>query len=52
MRIFKRDWEVKTTGKGTYEITKDLSIALAEAQISEGLATVFDKLQSSSYGKC
>ena len=48
MRIFKRDWEVKTTGKGTYEITKDLSIALAEAQISEGLATVFVKHTSCS----
>ena len=48
MRIFKRDWEVKTTGKGTYEITRDLSIALAEAQISEGLATVFVKHTSCS----
>ncbi len=48
MGVFKRDWGVRTEGKGTYEITDAVSGGLVESGLSEGLASVFVKHTSCS----
>ena len=48
MGVFKRDWGVRTEGKGTYEITDAVSEGLFESGLSEGLASVFVKHTSCS----
>ena len=48
MGVFKRDWGVRTEGKGTYEITDAVSEGLVESGLSEGLASVFVKHTSCS----
>jgi secondary thiamine-phosphate synthase enzyme len=41
MGIFKKDWQIKTSGKGTYEITSTLTDALHDSGFSDGLVSVF-----------
>ena len=41
MRIFKKDWQIKTSGKGTYEITSAVSDALKSSGLSDGVVSVF-----------
>ena len=48
MGVFKRDWGIRTEGKGTYEITDAVSEGLVESGLSEGLASVFVKHTSCS----
>ena len=48
MGVFKRDWGIRTEGKGTYEITEAVSGGLVESGLSEGLASVFVKHTSCS----
>ena len=48
MGVFKRDWGIRTEGKGTYEITDAVSGGLVESGLSEGLASVFVKHTSCS----
>ena len=48
MGIFKKDWQIKTTGKGTYEITSAVSDALQSSGLSDGLVSVFVKHTSCS----
>ena len=48
MGVFKRDWGIRTEGKGTYEITDAVSGGLLESGLSEGLASVFVKHTSCS----
>ena len=48
MGVFKRDWGIRTEGKGTYEITDAVSEGLFESGLSEGLASVFVKHTSCS----
>ena len=48
MGVFKRDWGVRTEGKGTYEITDAVCEGLVESGLSEGLASVFVKHTSCS----
>lgn len=48
MGVFKRDWGIRTEGKGTYEITDAVSGGLVESGLSEGLASVYVKHTSCS----
>ena len=48
MGVFKKDWEIRTKGKGTYEITDAVSAGLAESDLAEGLVSVFVKHTSCS----
>ncbi len=48
MGVFKRDWGIRTEGKGTYEITDAVSGGLVESGLTEGLASVFVKHTSCS----
>jgi secondary thiamine-phosphate synthase enzyme len=48
MGIFKKDWQIKTTGKGTYEITSAVSDALQSSGLSDGLVSVLVKHTSCS----
>ena len=41
MGVFKKDWGVRTGGKGTYEITDAVSEGLRESGFSDGLVSVF-----------
>jgi len=41
MGIFKKDWQIKTSGKGTYEITSAVSDALQSSGLSDGMVSVF-----------
>ena len=41
MGIFKKDWQIKTSGKGTYEITSAVSDALQSSGLSDGVVSVF-----------
>jgi len=41
MGIFKKDWQIKTSGKGTYEITSAVANALDDSGFSDGLVSVF-----------
>ena len=47
MGIFKKDWQIKTSGKGTYEITSAVSDALQSSGLSDGVVSVF--VQHTSY---
>ena len=48
MGVFKKEWEIRTKGKGTYEITNSVSDGLAEFGLSEGLVSVFVRHTSCS----
>ena len=48
MGVFKKDWEIRTKGKGTYEITDAVSAGLAESGLAEGLVSVFVRHTSCS----
>ncbi|MBN38360.1 MAG: hypothetical protein CMI29_07825 [Opitutae bacterium] len=48
MGVFKKDWGIRTEGKGTYEITDAVSEGLSEAGFSDGLVSVFVKHTSCS----
>ena len=37
MGVFKKDWEIRTKGKGTCEITDTVSDGLAESGLADGL---------------
>ena len=41
MFIYKKDWNFKTSGKGTYEITHAVNEGLRESSFSSGLVSVF-----------
>jgi secondary thiamine-phosphate synthase enzyme len=41
MGVFKKDWGIRTGGKGTYEITDAVSEGLRESGFSDGLVSVF-----------
>jgi secondary thiamine-phosphate synthase enzyme len=48
MGVFKKDWEIRTKGKGTCEITDTVSDGLAESGLADGLVSVFVKHTSCS----
>lgn len=48
MTIFNKELTVQTRGKGTYEITDEISAAVREAGIFEGQVTVFLRHTSAS----
>lgn len=48
MGVFKKDWGIRTEGKGTYEITYAVSEGLSEAGFSDGLVSIFVKHTSCS----
>ena len=41
MFIYKKDWNFKTSGKGTYEITHAVNEGLRESSLSSGFVSVF-----------
>ena len=41
MGVFKKDWGIRTKGKGTYEITDAVSEGLSESGLSDGSVCVF-----------
>ena len=41
MGIFKKEWQLTTSGKGTYEITSAVSDGLNMSGFSEGMANIF-----------
>ena len=41
MAVYSETFEVRTNGKGTYEITDDVERIVARSQIAAGTATVF-----------
>lgn len=41
MGVFKKDCEIRTNGKGTYEITEVVSKGLLESGLSSGMVSVF-----------
>ena len=41
MGVFKKNWSLRTKGKGTYEITDSVNDALKESGLQEGLISVF-----------
>tara|TARA_B100001093_G_scaffold377524_1_gene362770 strand:+ start:4077 stop:4496 length:420 start_codon:yes stop_codon:yes gene_type:complete len=48
MGVFTKDWNLKTKGKGTYEITDSVSDALNESGLKQGIVSVFVKHTSCS----
>ena len=48
MIVHSADFSVSTRGKGLYEITREISRAVHEAGVEEGLATVFLRHTSAS----
>jgi secondary thiamine-phosphate synthase enzyme len=48
MGVFKKDWGIRTKGKGTYEITDAVSEGLSESGFSDGLVSVFVRHTSCS----
>ena len=48
MGVFKKDWGIRTRGKGTYEITDAVSEGLSESGLSDGSVCVFLKHTSCS----
>lgn len=48
MAIFKKEWYLKTTGKGTYEISTPVADGLAESGLIDGLVSVFVRHTSCS----
>lgn len=41
MGIFKKEWQLSTSGKGTYEFTSVVADGLRESGLSDGLVSVF-----------
>ena len=41
MGIFKKEWQLNTSGKGTYEFTSAVADGLDESGLSDGLVSVF-----------
>ena len=41
MAVYKKDWDYRTKGKGTYEITEAVDIGLQESRLSDGVVSVF-----------
>ena len=41
MGVFKKNWSLRTKGKGTYEITDSVNDALRDSGLQEGLISVF-----------
>jgi secondary thiamine-phosphate synthase enzyme len=48
MGVFKKDWGIRTKGKGTCEITDAVSVGLGESGFSDGLVSVFVRHTSCS----
>jgi secondary thiamine-phosphate synthase enzyme len=48
MAAFTKEFTVSTSGKGTYEITREVVAAVAESGIEEGQVTVFVQHTSAS----
>jgi secondary thiamine-phosphate synthase enzyme len=48
MGIFKKEWQLKTSGKGTYEISRALADGLTESGLVDGLVSVFVRHTSCS----
>ena len=48
MGVFKKEWGIRTNGKGTYEITDAVYDGLTESGLSDGLACVFSRHTSCS----
>ena len=48
MGIFKKDWQIKTSGKGTYEITSTLTDSLRDSGFTDGFVSVFVRHTSCS----
>ena len=48
MQVHSDDFEVKTAGKGTYEITEQVSRIVDESSIQSGFVTVFNPHVSAS----
>ncbi len=48
MKIFTKDLSVRTRGKGTYEITRELAELVSESGVRDGLITVFLRHTSAS----
>ena len=41
MAVYKKDWDYRTKGKGTYEITDAVDTGLQESGLSDGVVSVF-----------
>ena len=48
MGVFKKNWSLRTKGKGTYEITDEVAEVVRRSGISEGNVTVFVRHTSAS----
>ena len=48
MAVYKKDWNYKTKGKGTYEITKEVELGLHDSGLSDGVVSVFVRHTSCS----
>ena len=48
MGIFKKEWQLKTSWKGTYEISRPLADGLTESGLVDGLVSVFVRHTSCS----
>jgi secondary thiamine-phosphate synthase enzyme len=48
MAVFTQALQVRTAGKGTYEITREIEAVVSESGIGEGTATVFVQHTSAS----
>ena len=48
MGIFKKEWQLKTSGKGTYEISRPVADGLTESGLVDGLVSVFVRHTSCS----
>ena len=48
MALYKKDWNYKTEGKGTYEITEAVEKGLYESKLSNGIVSVFIRHTSCS----
>lgn len=48
MGIFKKEWQLKTSGKGTYEISGPVADGLTESGLVDGLVSVFVRHTSCS----
>ncbi len=46
--IFRKTMTVSTSGKGVYELTRDVARIVAESGVQEGLVNVFNRHTSSS----
>lgn len=48
MAVYKKDWNYKTKGKGTYEITEEVELGLNDSGLSDGVVSVFVRHTSCS----